>query len=281
MPAIPRAGEHSGAAGFDRHHDQRLPLDDAGVRRGGRQQHVGQRRARSTCMNIKRLAYTVRKPEEAFEMPLDYDKAPYGPAATAVGVPARSIARRWSRRWSAIWPRAGSRCSAAPAPPREARAGARRPRRPQASVNAIHCGQRRRGSGGPLPLGRGTRRGAFAESGRLQLTDRPWREHASSFACRLRRPSRWILCARPTCARPSKNSARSISGRRRSSRLPPATWPIPLIFWCWRKAEAIKQVDLNLDTLKQEILDYLESHGLAIFRNSPGTPGRQPDGAVG
>jgi acetaldehyde dehydrogenase (acetylating) len=27
-------------------------------------------------MNIKRLAYTVRKPEEAFEMPLDYDKAP-------------------------------------------------------------------------------------------------------------------------------------------------------------------------------------------------------------
>ncbi len=32
-------------------------------------------------MNIKRLAYTVRKPEEAFEMPLDYDKAPYGPAS--------------------------------------------------------------------------------------------------------------------------------------------------------------------------------------------------------
>jgi acetaldehyde dehydrogenase (acetylating) len=32
-------------------------------------------------MNIKRLAYTVRKPEEAFEMPLDYDKASYGPAS--------------------------------------------------------------------------------------------------------------------------------------------------------------------------------------------------------
>ena len=30
-------------------------------------------------INIKRLAYTVRKPEEAFEMPLDYDKAPDGP----------------------------------------------------------------------------------------------------------------------------------------------------------------------------------------------------------
>jgi acetaldehyde dehydrogenase (acetylating) len=27
-------------------------------------------------LNIKRLAYTVRKPEEAFEMPLDYDQAP-------------------------------------------------------------------------------------------------------------------------------------------------------------------------------------------------------------
>src|SRR5205814_6468843 len=32
-------------------------------------------------INIKRLAYTVRTPEEAFEMPLDYDKAPSGPVA--------------------------------------------------------------------------------------------------------------------------------------------------------------------------------------------------------
>jgi hypothetical protein len=30
-------------------------------------------------------------------------------------------------------------------------------------------------------------------------------------------------------------------------------------------------VDLNLDTLKHEILDYLEAHEMAIFRNSPGT----------
>ncbi|MCX6630591.1 MAG: hypothetical protein NTW28_23495, partial [Candidatus Solibacter sp.] len=30
-------------------------------------------------INIKRLAYTVRTPEEAFEMPLDYDKAQDGP----------------------------------------------------------------------------------------------------------------------------------------------------------------------------------------------------------
>jgi hypothetical protein len=30
-------------------------------------------------------------------------------------------------------------------------------------------------------------------------------------------------------------------------------------------------VDLNLDTLKREILDYLESLGLAVFRSTPGT----------
>ena len=29
-------------------------------------------------INIKRLAYVVRKPEEAFEMPLDINQAPYG-----------------------------------------------------------------------------------------------------------------------------------------------------------------------------------------------------------
>jgi len=30
-------------------------------------------------------------------------------------------------------------------------------------------------------------------------------------------------------------------------------------------------VDLNLDTLKREILEYLESSGFAVFRSSPGT----------
>src|SRR3954452_4414662 len=35
--------------------------------------------------NIRRLAYTVRKPEEAFEMPLDYDKASDGPVTAAIG----------------------------------------------------------------------------------------------------------------------------------------------------------------------------------------------------
>ena len=34
-------------------------------------------------INIKRLAYVVRKPEEAFEMPLDYNAAPSGPAVPA------------------------------------------------------------------------------------------------------------------------------------------------------------------------------------------------------
>ena len=36
-------------------------------------------------INIKRLAYTVRTPEEAFEMPLDYDKAQDGPVTAAGG----------------------------------------------------------------------------------------------------------------------------------------------------------------------------------------------------
>jgi acyl-CoA reductase-like NAD-dependent aldehyde dehydrogenase len=36
-------------------------------------------------INIKRLAYVVRKPEEAFEMPLDYNAAPASAPAAAVG----------------------------------------------------------------------------------------------------------------------------------------------------------------------------------------------------
>src|SRR5579871_6896188 len=34
-------------------------------------------------INIKRLAYVVRKPEEAFEMPLDYNAATYPGAASS------------------------------------------------------------------------------------------------------------------------------------------------------------------------------------------------------
>src|SRR5215475_6130813 len=36
-------------------------------------------------INIKRLAYTVRNPEQAFEMPLDYDQAPDSPTPAAGG----------------------------------------------------------------------------------------------------------------------------------------------------------------------------------------------------
>jgi acetaldehyde dehydrogenase (acetylating) len=38
-------------------------------------------------INIKRLAYVVRTPEEAFEMPLDINKAPYGSSAPAIAGP--------------------------------------------------------------------------------------------------------------------------------------------------------------------------------------------------
>jgi hypothetical protein len=44
-------------------------------------------------INIKRLAYTVRTPEEAFEMPLDYDKAQDGPVAAAVSASGGAIDR--------------------------------------------------------------------------------------------------------------------------------------------------------------------------------------------
>src|SRR5271167_3868102 len=72
------------------------------------------------------------------------------------------------------------------------------------------------------------------------------------------------------CSSPSGRNAKSTSGRRRSSRLPPATWPVPVIFWCWLRAEA-KYVDLNLDTLKLEIQEYLNSKEFAVFRSSPGS----------
>ena len=36
-------------------------------------------------INVKRLAYTVRTPEQAFEMPLDYDKAPDSPVPASGG----------------------------------------------------------------------------------------------------------------------------------------------------------------------------------------------------
>ena len=40
-------------------------------------------------------------------------------------------------------------------------------------------------------------------------------------------------------------------------------------------------MDLNLDTLKREILEYLGASGFAVFRSSPGRPGRPAHGALG
>src|SRR5258705_13092706 len=43
-----------------------------------------------------------------------------------------------------------------------------------------------------------------------------------------------------------------------------------MIFWWSSKAEGIS-LDLNLDTLKREILTYLEARDFAVFRSAPGT----------
>jgi hypothetical protein len=44
-------------------------------------------------MNIKRLAYVVRKPEEAFRMPMDYNAASYAPAAGPAPGPVGPVDR--------------------------------------------------------------------------------------------------------------------------------------------------------------------------------------------
>src|SRR5258705_3617812 len=43
-----------------------------------------------------------------------------------------------------------------------------------------------------------------------------------------------------------------------------------MIFWWSSRAEGIS-LDLNLDTLKREILTYLEARDFAVFRSAPGT----------
>ena len=100
-------------------------------------------------INIKRLAYVVRKPEEAFEMPLDYNAAPYGPSRSRPAV-GPSIAAPWSPRWSAIWLRAASRVGAS-APRRGADRACSCASAPAHAVAAGRGGERRRRSGGPLP----------------------------------------------------------------------------------------------------------------------------------
>jgi acetaldehyde dehydrogenase (acetylating) len=72
-------------------------------------------------INIKRLAYVVRKPEEAFEMPLDYHAAPSGPAAGAVGPIDRNavvaaVERYLASRGIAVSGGAGSSCGCSHTP---------------------------------------------------------------------------------------------------------------------------------------------------------------------
>ena len=101
-------------------------------------------------INIKRLAYAVRKPEEAFEMPLDYDKAPDSPVpATGGGGPidraavVAAVERYLASRGIAV--------AAPPAAPRPRlvlrmrHAGSRAIDR-----SAVRSGQCRGRSGGPL-----------------------------------------------------------------------------------------------------------------------------------
>jgi acetaldehyde dehydrogenase (acetylating) len=75
--------------------------------------------------NIKRLAYVVRKPEEAFEMPLDYNAVPSAPASGAIGPIDRgavvaAVERYLASRGIAVAPvaqAAGPSCSCGSAAP--------------------------------------------------------------------------------------------------------------------------------------------------------------------
>ena len=77
-------------------------------------------------INIKRLAYVVRKPEEAFEMPLDINKAPYAqPAAPAPAAIDRdtvvaAVERYLASRGIATSTSKGPSCSCESAPVKQA-----------------------------------------------------------------------------------------------------------------------------------------------------------------
>ena len=67
-------------------------------------------------INIKRLAYVVRQPQEAFEMPLTNTM----PAPARVAAPDVVDAKPWLPPWSVIWPveRPEPRCRRFPLPRR-------------------------------------------------------------------------------------------------------------------------------------------------------------------
>jgi len=74
-------------------------------------------------INIKRLAYVVRKPEEAFEMPLDINQAPAGPsvAGSAIRIDRGSVVaaveRYLASRGAAVPAPGGPSCDASCAQP--------------------------------------------------------------------------------------------------------------------------------------------------------------------
>jgi acetaldehyde dehydrogenase (acetylating) len=108
-------------------------------------------------INIKRLAYVVRKPEEAFEMPLDYNKASYPPSAGAS--PSGDIALDRSVVAAAVERYLASRGTSAPVPAPAAPScgcGAQEPRQPVARPAVSNVAEdvvdrflSRRGSGAP------------------------------------------------------------------------------------------------------------------------------------
>ncbi len=188
-------------------------------------------------INIKRLAYAVRKPEEAFEMP----PAQAGSAAPKMPPPSSSTIQR------------------------------------ETLVTAVERYLDTRG----IAISPAAGKGALSKSNvAAQVVDRflstpPFPTPGPQPPKPLRLPPAApeipisTSSARPTCARPSRASEKSTSGPRPSSHRRPASWAAALIFWCWPRAEA-RTVDLNLDTLKREILEYLESSGFAVFHSHPG-----------
>ena len=74
-------------------------------------------------INVKRLAYVVRKPEEAFEMPMDINQAPAGVSAAgpAIGIDRNAVVaaveRYLASRGAAVAAPGGPSCNASCALP--------------------------------------------------------------------------------------------------------------------------------------------------------------------
>ena len=153
-------------------------------------------------INIKRLAYVVRKPEEAFEMPLDYYAAPSNGAVAAAGAVDRNtviaaVERYLASRGIAVAASAGASSSSASA------TSATRPITPPASPA--------RPPSSPGSSRQRRRRGACTRTA-------AWRD-----------PWRRLRGSRPPFRRPSGADREAMSFAQaqcpRSRRAPP--WPLP------------------------------------------------------